>query len=226
MDINLEILEETAESIAQKGHRVLPLIGDVSVREDVQKMVNAGVSEFGRIDIAVNNAGIITGPCRFHEQPIEDWERVMAVDLTGVFICMQAELKVMINQGGGTIINIASVAGLRGVSPEFMPRANYVAAKHGVIGLTKQAALEYAQENIRVNALAPGWFEGTGLSGARRTAQPDSEKSLQKSRDAFIPLGRKGTLEELTGAILYFASDASRYVTGQVLVLDGGITAR
>ena len=225
VDLDPETLGEATEHIAKKGHRVLPVVGDVSLPGDVQRMVKEAVSEFGRLDIAVNNAGIITKPYRFHELPLEDWERVMAVDLTGVFICMQVELEVMVGQGGGTIINIASVAGLRGVSPEFMPRANYVAAKHGVIGLTKQAALEYARDNIRVNAIAPGWFGGTDLSRERRASEPKTEESLQQRRMEFIPLGRKGSLDELEGTILYLASDASSYVTGQVLILDGGVTA-
>jgi gluconate 5-dehydrogenase len=226
LDFDKDSLGETAALIHQNEGRVLPVIADVSLPLDVKRMGEHIVSEFGRLDIAINNAGIVTRPHRFHELPREDWERVLAVDLTGVFICMQEELRVMVKQKSGTIINIASVAGLRGVPPEFMPRANYVAAKHGVIGLTKQAALEYARDNIRINAIAPGWFGGTDLSRERRAGKPDADESIQQRRTEFIPLGRKGRLQELAGAILFLSSDASSYVTGQVLVLDGGVTAR
>ena len=139
---------------------------------------------------------------------------------------MQEELKVMLDESRGVIINIASVAGIRGMSPEHKPRANYVAAKHGVVGLTKQAALEYANHNIRVNAIAPGWFGGTDISRERTRGRAESDMTLEKKRNAFVPLGRKGTLDELEGLILYLTSNASSYVTGQVFAVDGGVTAR
>lgn len=225
-DIDVDSLNKTVTDIGSSGHEALALKADVSLPEDVENMVRVAISQYGKLDIAVNNAGIITGPCRFHEIKYEDWNRLLAIDLTGVFICMQEELKVMMAGQGGVIVNIASVAGIRGVSPEHKPRANYVAAKHGVVGLTKQAALEYANHNIRVNAIAPGWFSGTGLSRERTQGKAKSDITLEKKRNAFVPLGRKGTLDELKGLILYLASDASSYVTGQVFVVDGGVTAR
>jgi gluconate 5-dehydrogenase len=139
---------------------------------------------------------------------------------------MQEELRVMVAQKTGNIINVASVAGIRGVAPELLPRANYVAAKHAVVGLTKQAALEYAADNIRVNAIAPGWISGTDIGSARTEGKADLDEALKKRRSEFIPLKRTGTPEELKGLLLYLASDASTYVTGQVIAIDGGITAR
>ncbi len=226
VDINADALVEVGNEAKEKGHRCLVTKGDVSSPDDVHRVMKEAVTNYGRLDIAVNNAGIVTSPCRFHEISMSDWNRLMSVDLTGVFLCMQEELKVMSEQRSGTILNIASVAGIRGVAPEHMPRANYVAAKHGVVGLTKQAALEYAADSIRVNAIAPGWISGTDIGAVRTGGQPDGDDQLRKKRNDFIPLKRTGKLEELKGLLLYLASDASAYVTGQVIVIDGGITAR
>jgi gluconate 5-dehydrogenase len=180
-------------------------------------------SEFGKLDIAVNNAGIIHKPYRFHEIPLEEWNRLIAIDLTGVFICMQKELQLMVEQKSGVIINISSVTGLVGVDPELTPRASYVAAKHAVIGLTKQAALEYAADGIRVNAIAPAWFEGTDI--ARERLAGKDEKVFKHRLERIInltPMKRRGRVEELIGMLLYLASEASSFVTGQTFVIDGG----
>lgn len=225
-DIDSAPLFHATNELRSRGYEAQPVIADVSSPGDVRDMVEAVKKTYGRLDIGVNNAGIVTPPCRFHEIPQADWDRLIAVDLTGVFLCMQEELRVMVEQKSGSIVNIASVAGLRGVSPEHKPRANYVAAKHGVVGLTRQAALEYASEGIRVNALAPGWFAGTQIGRERIGEKHDQDALLQKTRDAFVPMGRKGTPEELQGIILYLASDASAYTSGQVFAIDGGVTAR
>jgi gluconate 5-dehydrogenase len=225
-DINGEALVETGEAVEMGGRRCLTVLTDVSSPEDVRRLIEETVKEFGHIDVAVNNAGIITKPYRFHELPRTDWDRLIAIDLTGVFLCMQEELRVMVAQKTGNIINVASVAGIRGVAPELLPRANYVAAKHAVVGLTKQAALEYAADNIRVNAIAPGWISGTDIGSARTEGKADLDEALKKRRSEFIPLKRTGTPEELKGLLLYLASDASTYGTGQVIAIDGGITAR
>ncbi|NIO07751.1 MAG: SDR family NAD(P)-dependent oxidoreductase, partial [Deltaproteobacteria bacterium] len=166
-DINQERLPETEEIIKEAGGKALKIVADVSNPADVARMVEETVSTLGRLDIALNNAGIVHKPYRFHETPLEEWNRLMAVNMTGVFTCMQRELEWMIGQKGGVIINITSILGLRGLPPEFMPRVSYVSAKHAVIGLTKQAALEYAGDGIRVNAIAPGWFEGTDIARER-----------------------------------------------------------
>lgn len=225
-DINQERLPETEEIIKEAGGKALKIVADVSNPADVARMVEETVSTLGRLDIAVNNAGIVHKPYRFHETPLEEWHRLMAVNMTGVFTCMQRELEWMIGQKGGVIINIASILGLRGLAPEFTPRVSYVAAKHAVIGLTKQAALEYAGDGIRVNAIAPGWFEGTDIA-QERLAGVDEEfyrERTQKILEA-TPMRRRGRVDELIGLLLYLSSDASSFVTGQTFVVDGGWTA-
>ena len=225
VDKDGEPLEKTVSLVEQCGSRALPLIVDVARPEDVERMAAQTLSEFGKLDIAVNNAGIVHKPYRFHEIPIEEWNRIISVDLTGLFICMQKELGLMVERKSGVIINIASILGLVGLGSELMPRASYVAAKHGVIGLTKQAALEYAGDCIRVNAMAPGWFTGTDL--ARERLAGKSAKSF-KERDQKIieqtPLERRGNVEELKGLLLYLASNASSFVTGETFAVDGGWT--
>jgi gluconate 5-dehydrogenase len=138
---------------------------------------------------------------------------------------MQKEIDLMVKQKSGVIINISSILGLVGLVPELMPRASYVAAKHAVIGLTKQAALEYAQEGIRVNAIAPGWFAGTDLARERLAGKAPGEFQLreQKIIDS-TPLRRRGNIEDLKGLLLYLASDVSSFVTGQTFAVDGGWT--
>jgi len=218
--------EETVKLIEQYGRKSLPLIVDVSRDKDIESMADQIIKEFGRLDIAVNNAGIIHKPYRFHEIPREEWDRLIAIDLTGVFLCMKKELELMVKQKSGVIINISSILGLKGLIPELMPRASYIAAKHAVIGLTKQAALEYAKEGIRINAIAPGWFGGTDLA-RERLAGKSSEEFYEREKKIVetTPMRRRGNVEELKGLLLYLASDASSFVTGQTFVIDGGWTA-
>jgi len=221
-----ETLEETVALVRQHGQRVLPLAVDVAKPEDMESMRNEISSEYGKLDIAVNNAGIVHKPYRFHETPFEEWNRLMAINMTGVFICMQREIELMLEARSGVIINIASILGLRGLVPELTPRVSYVASKHAVIGLTKQAALEYAGDGIRVNAIAPGWFEGTEIARERLAGVDEAfyRDRTQKIIDA-TPMKRRGQVEELIGLLLYLASDASSFVTGQTFVIDGGWTA-
>ncbi len=223
VDIDEKSLKETTELLKQVGHRVLPLIIDVAKSKGVESMAEQVLLEFARLDIAVNNAGIIHKPYRFHEIPLEEWNRLIAIDLTGVFTCMQNELRMMVKQKSGVIINISSVTGLIGVNPELTPRASYVAAKHAVIGLTKQAALEYAADGIRVNAIAPAWFEGTDIA-QERLAGKDEEvfKDRLEKIINLTPMKRRGQVQELIGMLLYLASDASSFVTGQTFIIDGG----
>ena len=226
-DIDKDHLDETEKILKATGRKVLKILADVSSPKDVARMVDETASRFGQLHIAVNNAGIITKPARFHEMPPEDWNKVISVNLTGVFLCMQKEIGLMLKQGsGGSIINISSVLGLVGLDPHLSPRVNYIASKHGLAGLTKQGAVEYAEYGIRVNALAPSWFAGTSLSRDRDKVQTGEEKKLREERImALTPMKRRGQIVELQGLLLFLASDASTYTTGQIFASDGGWTA-
>lgn len=194
---------------------------------DVERMVNATVDTFGRIDILVNNAGINSGPAKIADMRIEDWDRVLAVNLRGPFLCTRAVLPLMVKQGKGNIINIASIKGLRALREvgEEMPIANYSVAKAGMIMLTRETAVQYAREGIRANCIAPGWHLGTQLSNRwRETAgQGEQRKKYEEAIARITAMGRRGEASELRGLVVYLASDASSFMTGQVLVSDGGI---
>ena len=223
-DIDNKTAQETVALIKGFGHRTLAVEADVSRPEDVEHMVQKATKSFGRLDILFNNAGITTSPAKTAEISIEDWDRVMAVNLRGVFLCMRAALPIMLNQKGGCIINISSVAGLRGSDPDVRPHANYNAAKAGVIMLTKQAAVEHAKHGIRINCIAPGYHH-TAVGAKWRADLTEQER--QKERDLTIrriPMGRGAEPGEIKGMAVYLASDASSFVTGQVFVQDGGYT--
>jgi NAD(P)-dependent dehydrogenase (short-subunit alcohol dehydrogenase family) len=225
MDINKARLDETKGMLQKFGGKVLNIVADVSDPDDVARMIDETFSCFGRLDIAVNNAGIVHKPYRFHETPLEEWKRLMAINMTGVFVCMQREIALMLKARQGVIVNISSILGCRGLTPQFMPKVSYIAAKHAVNGLTKQAALEYADEGIRVNGIAPGWFAGTDLAKERLADKGADyyKERTQKILDA-TPMKRRGSVQELNGLLLYLASEASSYVTGQTFVVDGGWT--
>jgi len=220
-------LDETADLVRKVGRKVLPLVVDVSIGDDVERMKNDICSEFKRLDIAVNNAGIVHKPYRLHETPIEEWNRLIAIDLTGVFLCMRKEIELMVRQKSGVIINISSILGLVGLKPELMPRVSYIAAKHGMAGLTKQAAVEYATDGIRVNAIAPGYFEGTDIAKERLAGQ-DAEIAKERTKKIIetTPMKRRGQVQECVDLLLYLCSDGSSYITGQTIAVDGGWTAQ
>ena len=220
---NKERLDETGQELKEYGGKVLTIGADVSKPLDVSRMMDEISSTFGKLDIAVNNAGIVHKPYRFHEIPLEEWNRLIAINLTGVFVCMQGQIDLMLKAQQGAIINISSILGFGGLKPEFMPRVSYIASKHGLSGLTKQAALEYAGEGIRVNGIAPGWFEGTDIAKERLAGKKADyyKERTQRILDK-TPMKRQGRVEELDGALLYLASDASSFVTGQTLIVDGG----
>jgi NAD(P)-dependent dehydrogenase (short-subunit alcohol dehydrogenase family) len=210
-----ERCQEAAEELQQLGVKAMALACDVKNRDSITEVVNATLSEFGQIDILINNAGISWG-APAEEMSLEDWNKVIETNLTGTFLCAQAVGKVMIRQRRGKIVNIASVAGLGGAPPE-LPAIGYHASKGGVISFTKDLACKWATHNIQVNAIAPGWFP-THMSN----------RVLEHHKDLFlsqIPMRRFGGEHDLKGAAVFLASNASEYVTGHVLVVDGGQSA-
>jgi NAD(P)-dependent dehydrogenase (short-subunit alcohol dehydrogenase family) len=210
-----ERCEEAADALRSLGAQSLALGCDVKDKASIQQVVKETLAKFGRIDILVNNAGVSWG-APVEEMTLEQWDKVLSTNLTGTFLFCQAAGKAMVAQGSGKIINIASVAGLGGASAE-LQAIGYHASKGGVIAFTKDLACKWAPHNIQVNAIAPGWFP-THMSGWIIEHRKDS--LLTK-----IPLGRFGGDHDLKGAAVFLASDASAYVTGHVLVVDGGQTA-
>ena len=214
-----------------KAHQQLPalktIVSDVSDPSAIKSLFTQVTTEFPKLNVLINNAGISTGPKRLHELAIEDWDRLMAINLRGVFLCSRAAIPMMLEGGSGSIINIASIAGLVGYYPGSARLcANYAASKAGVIGLTRQVAMEYARDGIRVNAIAPGWHGGTRLGGARLAAlSPEELTRLETMINDRIPMGHRGVPDDLVGLAIYLASSASSYVTGQVIAHDGGWSA-
>jgi NAD(P)-dependent dehydrogenase (short-subunit alcohol dehydrogenase family) len=212
----VERCEEAAAKLAELGVRTVALVCDVRNAEDVRNVVERTVRELGGVDILVNNAGTSWG-APAEDTPLDGWQKVIDVNLTGLFLFSQAAGRVMIERGGGSIVNIASVAGLRGSPPGAMDAIAYNASKGGVISFTRDLAHKWAQYGIRVNSIAPGWFPS------------DMTKVLlDRHGDEFlqsIPMRRFGGPEDLKGAIAFLASPASAFVTGQTLVVDGGQSA-
>lgn len=210
-----ERCEQAAEQLRQLGVKALALGCDVKNPEQVRDVVAETIAHFGRLDILINNAGTSWG-APVEEMRLEHWNKVLETNLTGTFLFSQAAGKPMVSARRGKIINIASVAGLKGAPPEFQA-IGYHASKGGVIAFTRDLACKWGVHNIQVNAIAPGWFP-THMS----------EVVIERNREAFlekIPLQRFGNEDDLKGAAVYLASDASNFVTGHVLVVDGGQTA-
>lgn len=218
---------EAAALIQEAGHRAEAGEVDVADAGSVQSLAERLRYSHGRVDVLINNAGLASPPVRMHELAPEEWDRLIAVNLRGVFLCSRAIVPMMLAGGGGSIVNIASIVGLVGFYPGFpMVTANYAAAKGGVIGFTRQLAVEYGKDGIRANAIAPGFHGGTRLGDAYKAGMsPELFARRESAIAAATPMGRRGAAEELVGLALYLASDHSRYVTGQVIAHDGGWTA-
>jgi NAD(P)-dependent dehydrogenase (short-subunit alcohol dehydrogenase family) len=211
-----ERCEEAAAELAQHGVKTLGLGCDVRDPDQVQAVVGRTVADFGGVDVLVNNAGTVWGATP-EEMPLEGWQKVVDVNLTGVFLFSQAAGRAMISNGGGSIVNIASVAGLHGSSSEITNSVVYHATKGGVIAFTRDLACKWAQHGIRVNAIAPGWFPS---DMANFVLDRHGERLVED-----VPLRRFGGPEDLKGPVVFLASDASAYVTGHTLVVDGGQSA-
>ena len=207
--------DETLLLIKEAGGEAMFVRGDVGVAVDVQHVIKATVDAYGRLDVAFNNAGLLPATAPLADQTEEDFDKIIATDLKGVFLCMKYEIREMLKGGGGSIINNGSVVSLV-ADPGMAP---YAAAKHGVAGLTKGAALEYAKQNIRVNAIAPA-FVGTPMT-AGWLADPEM-RELVKS---FNAAGRVADPEEIVGIVLLLASPMGSFMTGGVYPVDGGQTA-
>lgn len=214
-DANEASVQAAEKELAGAGHRALAIRCDVSNDSDVASMVERTVAKFGRLDAAFNNAGIQVPPSDMADARVEDFDRVTAVNMRGVWSCMKHELAHMRTQGSGAIVNSSSLGGIVGL-PQ---RAAYHATKHGVIGMTKSAALEYASRGIRINAICPGIID-TPMVADMKTTQASAMAEMLKT----VPIGRLGRSEEIADAVLWLCGPGSTFVIGHALVIDGGYT--
>jgi NAD(P)-dependent dehydrogenase (short-subunit alcohol dehydrogenase family) len=212
-------VQAAAKGLADEGRRALAVRCDVSDDAQVEAMVHQTVAAFGRLDAAYNNAGIQNVLAETADSPRDDYDRVMGVNLRGVWSCMKFELQKMREQGSGAIVNCSSLGGLVGGNQ----RGTYHAAKHGVIGFTKSAALEYATRGIRVNAVCPGMIHTPMLDKMIAEGQGAELNAMLKT---LVPMGRMGRPEEIADAVLWLCSSAASYVTGQSISVDGGYVMR
>lgn len=212
-DINEENAQKVVDEIIANGGKATVNKCNVTKFEEVENLINSTVEEYGRLDVIVNNAGIGPNLLKTDKSTLEDWDRVIAVNQTGVFYCMKLALKQMLKQGGGNIVNIASLAGLK-ASPN---NISYSASKFAVVGMTKSAAMEYATKNIRVNAVCPGYTE-SALLDQLLGSRPEMDAILK----SVIPFKRYGKATEIAEAVVWLASDNTKFITGQTIILDGG----
>jgi NAD(P)-dependent dehydrogenase (short-subunit alcohol dehydrogenase family) len=214
-DVRADLLQAKAEKLVAAHHKVIAVRCDVSDDADVERMVDRTIAEFGRLDAAFNNAGVMARIVPTAESTREEWDRVIGINLRGVWSCMKYELRQMERQGSGAIVNNASVGALTG-NPGI---GSYIASKHGVIGLTRTAALEYIRHGIRVNAVNPGLID-TQVARDVVSGNEQAYKDIAKN----VPIGRAGRPEEIASAVLWLCSSGASYVVGQAITVDGGMT--
>jgi len=215
-DIDEKRGDETVHAIQENQGEAIFVYADVSKPEDCQAMISAALQAYGRLDIAFNNAGIGGEANLTADYSIEGWQKVIAINLSSVFYCMKYEIPAMLQNGGGTIVNMASILGRVG----FQSSPAYVAAKHGVVGLTKTAAVEYAKQGLRINAVGPGFIHTPLISGLEED---------QRIRDQLIslhPVGRLGESEEVAELVIWLSSEKASFVTGGYYAIDGGYLAQ
>ncbi len=215
-DINEDALRAANDELTSAGQQALAVVCDVSDEDQVAALVDRTVATYGRLDMAFNNAGIQVPPSDAADEPAGIFERVNAINLRGVWACMKHELRQMREQGSGAIVNCSSLGGLVGLPG----RASYHASKHGVLGLTKSAALEYAPRGIRINALCPGTIATPMVADMEAKGELDMAEAIRNQ-----PIGRLGTADEIAAAVLWLCSPGASFVVGVALPVDGGYTA-
>jgi len=215
-DIDVENGQQTVDMIKKAGGEATFVRADVSQAGEVEAMVSETVATYGGLDCAHNNVGIEELPTPFIEGKEEDWDRIVAIDLKGIWLCMKYELRYMAEHGGGSIVNTSSIAGLIGGPGQPM----YTACKHGVNGLTRSAAVDYGKAGIRVNAVCPAGMRGTGFFNRMLAVQPGMAEAVKE----LVPLGRDSAPEEVAEAVLWLNSDRASYVNGCIMPVDGGFT--
>ena len=215
-DINEGALRAANDELTSAGQQALAVVCDVSDEDQVAALVDRTVATHGRLDMAFNNAGIQVPPSDAADEPAGIFERVNAINLRGVWACMKHELRQMREQGSGAIVNCSSLGGLVGLPG----RASYHASKHGVLGLTKSAALEYAPRGIRINAVCPGTIATPMVADMEAKGELDMAEAIRNQ-----PIGRLGTADEIAAAVLWLCSPGASFVVGVALPVDGGYTA-
>ena len=215
-DINLESAQKVVDEIAAEGGTASAIETDVTQFEQVETLIAQTVKTYGQLDVIVNNAGIGgKHQLKTADHTHDDWHNVIAVNQTGVFYCMQVAIKQMLAQGHGSMVNVASLAGLKASGNNL----SYSASKYAVVGMTKSAALEYGSKNIRINAVCPSYTQTPMLDAAVLT-QPGIDQKLLK----YVPMGRFGDVNEIAEAVIWLASEKTSFITGQTITLDGGLS--
>lgn len=218
VDLNAASLDDLAASIKTQGVEVLLIVADVSVASDMQRVITKIVEKFGQLHYACNNAGILYAHTPISEQPEAQWDQVINTNLKGVWLGMKYQLPLIMQSGGGAIVNTSSTFGIQGAQPGSVDYA-YVASKHAINGITKTAALEYAQKNVRINAICPGPIDTPMFD------KPNWEHKALEEKLATVPMHRLGQPEEVAAAVVWLCSPQASYITGHALAIDGGVLA-